>query len=61
MFLIQISYIALLHAVASRCRLLYVSLVHEVSDDGAHLYGVEVEFPVLVQDGVAKRLFFWSP
>lgn len=60
MFAVTASYVSLLQAVASRCRLPYVSFVHEVAHDGDHLYGVEVELPSVLSTASVRTLFFWS-
>jgi thymidylate synthase len=43
MFFLQVSYLAILHAVARQCGLPYVSVIHQVVDDGSHMYGVELQ------------------
>lgn len=60
MFFVRVSPIALLQDIAARCRLPFVSLVHEVGTDGVYLYGVEFELPALFPGGNPRRLFFWS-
>ena len=61
MLLFPVSYISTLRTVAERCSLPYVSTVHELSNDACHLYGVEVDLPVMFCSGVFCRCFYWAP
>jgi len=60
MFVVHVSYLSILRVVVQRCQLPYVSLIHEVPDDGTDLYGIEVDLPSLSPQRVPRRLFFWS-
>jgi len=61
MFPINLSYVAILREVVVRCNLPYVACIHEIADDGSHVYGIEVELTPSVQRGISKTLFFWAP
>lgn len=62
MFSHHISYLPILQAVAQRCRLSYISAIHQVADDGTHMYGVELELPPQPgQRASAVTMFFWAP
>lgn len=58
MFYVRASAMSLLQAVAVRCHLPFVSLLHEVSGDDVFLYGVEVELSALFAGNVPRQLFF---
>jgi hypothetical protein len=60
MFTVRVSYVAILQQVARCCYLPYVSGIHEILDDGASLYGIELELPVLYCRLNSQRLFFWA-
>jgi hypothetical protein len=60
MFSLRMSYMALLQAVAQRCCLPYVSTIHPVIDDGTDMYGVELELPAQVAQGISTQRFFWA-
>lgn len=61
MFSLRIPYLTILQAVGEHCRLRYISTIRQAVDDGAQLYGVEIELP---PEGVHRAfgtLFFWAP
>jgi hypothetical protein len=60
MFFVQVSYLAILYAVARRCGLPYVSVIHQVVDDGSHIYGVELQLPQRSRWSTSQTLFFWA-
>lgn len=60
MFSLNLSYVAILRDVARRCRLPYVSSIHEVIEDGNDIYGIEVQLPPNVPHGTSQTLFFWA-
>ena len=60
MFLINLSYVAMLQEVAHRCCLPYVSYIHEVVQDGKDIYGIEVELTPGMVQGASTTLFFWA-
>jgi hypothetical protein len=60
MFIVRVPLIPVLREVVSCCRLPYAATIHEVSGDGVHLFGVELELPRLFGGDVPRRLFFWA-
>ncbi|KAG0514723.1 hypothetical protein BDA96_10G217900, partial [Sorghum bicolor] len=60
MFAVRISYVAVLQQVAYCCSLPYISGIHEILQDGASLYGIEVELPGLCCRFNSRTLFFWA-
>lgn len=56
----DMSYIAILRDVARTYSLPYVSAIYEVVEDGSHIYGLEVDFPIGMSPGVSHPLFFWA-
>jgi hypothetical protein len=61
MFIFKISFMSILEGVAQRCGIPYVSIIHEVMDDGSHLYGIEVELPPMFGRTQSSRVFYWAP
>jgi len=60
MFSSNSSYIAILRDIAQQCCLPYISCIHEVIQDGTHLYGIEIELPFSVLHTGRRTLFFWG-
>jgi len=60
MFAVRVSYLAILREVALSCCLPYISTVHEILQDGASLYGIELEFPALQCSVRSQTYFFWA-
>jgi len=58
MFFVQVSYLAILYAVARRCGLPYVSVIHQVVDDGSHMYGVELQLAQQLGQRSSQTTFF---
>lgn len=58
MFVVGASYLSLLQAVASRRGLPYASVLCELSQDGAPIYGVEIDVPC-VGPAMSCRTFFF--
>ncbi|KAJ1264873.1 hypothetical protein BS78_08G035300 [Paspalum vaginatum] len=61
MFVIGVSYQALLGAVAGRCSLEYAGFVQEVTEDGTVLCGVELVLPPVGGCSAGPTVYFWSP
>jgi hypothetical protein len=60
MFSPNASYVAVLRDVAYQCALPYISSVHEVLEDGTHIYGIEYEvLPSPTYSG-PRTFFFWG-
>jgi hypothetical protein len=60
MFPVCLSCLSVLQVVAHRCRLPYVSFLHEIDGNGALLHGVELDLPPLFPREAPRRFFFWS-
>jgi hypothetical protein len=60
MFPVCLSCISVFQVVAHRCRLPYVSFLHEIDGNGALLHGVELDLPPLFPREAPLRFFFWS-
>lgn len=61
MFMVRIPLLPVLQEVVSCCCLPYASMIREVSGDGVHLVGIELELPLLFSGDAPRRLFFWAP
>lgn len=59
-FTIRVSCRSILHVVAQHCGLPYISDIHQILDDGSHIYGIELELPTLFCHGRPQKHFFWS-
>ena len=59
-FVVYSSCIHLLDVVASQCGLPFHSYLTEVADDGSLLVGVEIQLPVVPEEIVLQRRFFWA-
>lgn len=59
MFVVHVSYLTIPRVVAQCCHLPYVSLIHEVPDDGTDLYGIEVDLPSWSPQRVPRWVFFF--
>ena len=55
----RVSYVSMLQAVSSNYGLPY--LVHEITQDGSHLYGIELELPASIATFGSPRRFYWAP
>lgn len=60
MFGAYVSCISVLQLVAQRCSLPYVSFIREIDGDGACVYSIELDLPLLFAGEVPHRFFFWS-
>jgi hypothetical protein len=60
MFSQNTSYVAILRDVAYQCSLPYVSSIHELLEDGTHIYGIEFELPGNVHQLQQRTFFFWA-
>ncbi|EES05157.2 hypothetical protein BDA96_04G168800 [Sorghum bicolor] len=60
MFILRLSYLSTLYAVAYRCHIPLVSIVDEFDHDGTLLHGIEIELPLLFHNDMPRRFFFWS-
>lgn len=60
---VYFQYIIHVHVTRDRTALwsfLYISIVHEVMEDGSRLYGIEVELPALCAPSSTGRRLAWS-
>lgn len=60
MFPINLTYLAILKDVALHYCLPYVGCVHEITEDGIHVYGVEIQLPAQLVGAPPRTLFFWA-
>lgn len=60
MFTVHVPLLPVLHAVACHCRATYLSTVHEILEDNAHLYGIELELPRLFDGDTGRTFYFWA-
>jgi len=60
MFVLHVSCLPVLWAVAQHCRLSYVGTIREVTPNGCTLYGIEVQLPALFVRDTPRCVFFWS-
>jgi hypothetical protein len=58
MFVLRMSYVHLLEAVACQCQLPFHSYIREVADDGSVVGGVEIEVPVRDEPAGLRTHFF---
>lgn len=61
MFRVHIPLFPVLQIVAHYCRLTYLGPIHEILEDGIHIYGIELQLPTLFDGDTPRTFYFWGP
>lgn len=60
MFTVRVPCLSILQTVVQHCCLPYMSTIHEITEDGSHIHGIELQLPSLLNETNPQTLFFWA-